>query len=117
MFENKATVATDKASKYLVQLCKHFAHKVEVDYTETEGTVHFPPGICWMQADAAGLTMHCRAEDLRGVLMMQGILDNHLPRFAWREELTIAWPKLEGEDEIRAQVAAEKAAEAAQSPA
>lgn len=114
MFENSATVATEKASKYLVQLCKHFAHKVDVDYNETDGTVQFPPGICTMKADDGVLSMHCRSDSLRGVLMMQGILDNHLERFAWREKLTIDWPKLAGEDEVRAQVAVEKAQQAGQ---
>ncbi|WP_259782171.1 DUF2218 domain-containing protein [Aestuariispira ectoiniformans] len=108
MFENTATVTTEKAAKYLVQLCKHFAHKVEVDYCETSGTVHFPPGPCAMHADENTLTMQCRSESLRGVLMMQGILDSHLERFAWREEITIPWPKLDGEDAVRAQVAAEQ---------
>ena len=31
------TFTTPNASKYLQQLCKHFAHKVDVEYDETRG--------------------------------------------------------------------------------
>ena len=37
-----AAVETENASKYLVQLCKHFAHKVDVDYDQTQARVEFP---------------------------------------------------------------------------
>lgn len=36
--------ATAQASKYLQQLCKHFAHKVEVTYGAQSGSAALPPG-------------------------------------------------------------------------
>lgn len=38
-----ARLETANASKYLQQLCKHFAHKVEVRFDETEGHCALPP--------------------------------------------------------------------------
>lgn len=45
-----ARAETEAAARYLGQLCKHFAHKLTVDYDpETkpgEGLIHFPWGAC-----------------------------------------------------------------------
>ena len=59
----KGTFETPNASKYLVQLCKHFAHKIEVVYSDTEGTAHFPGGIAQFHADEKTLSVDF---DLKG---------------------------------------------------
>ena len=85
------TIRTEHASKYLQQLCKHFAHKVAVRYSPEEGRVELPPGRCLMRADAGTLRLDCDAREDRGVPVIQDVLDAHLVKFAWREELTYAW--------------------------
>ena len=85
------TVRTDHASKYLQQLCKHFAHKVRVEYSPAEGRVAFPPGLCLMNADDEGLSFYCKASEERAIPVIQSIIDNHLVKFAWREELSYEW--------------------------
>jgi hypothetical protein len=85
------TIPTAHARKYLQQLCKHFAHKVTVDFTPEEGRVLFPPGRCLMNADDRALTFHCISREERGIPVIQGILDRHLVKFAWREELDYQW--------------------------
>lgn len=37
-----ALVPTDSASKYLQQLCKHWQHNLQVEFTPENGTVVFP---------------------------------------------------------------------------
>lgn len=91
MVECHAVVETEKASKYLQQLCKHFAHKVKTDFDKTTGRVEFPPGLCYLTADEQTLNIFCQSEQDQGLLVMQGIIDSHLIKFAWREELTIDW--------------------------
>jgi hypothetical protein len=86
-----AAVETTNASKYLVQLCKHFAHKVEVDYDQVHARVEFPPGRCMMTADGGTLSFYCRSEKDKGIAVMQHIIVDHLVRFAWREEVTFDW--------------------------
>lgn len=86
-----AAVETENASKYLVQLCKHFAHKVEVDYDTTRARVEFPPGRCMITAGDGTLSFYCRSAEDRGIAVMQHILSDHLVRFAWREELVFNW--------------------------
>jgi len=91
MHTASTTIETAFARKYLQQLCKHFAHKVAVEYSPDEGRVLFPPGRCLMNADDTTLSFHCRSDDERGIPVMQSILDKHLVKFAWREELDYQW--------------------------
>ncbi|MEQ8442724.1 MAG: DUF2218 domain-containing protein [Alphaproteobacteria bacterium] len=85
------TVKTDKASKYLQQLCKHFRHKVTVDFDPQNGRVDFPGGVVHMLAGEEGLSFFCRADMDDGIPRMKSVLDSHLLKFAWREELDIRW--------------------------
>tara|TARA_R100001143_G_scaffold61776_3_gene63421 strand:- start:284 stop:616 length:333 start_codon:yes stop_codon:yes gene_type:complete len=86
-----AAVETENASKYLMQLCKHFAHKVDVDYDSAQAPVEFPPGRCMMTAEGSTLSFYCRSGEDRGIAVMQHILSDHLTRFAWREDITFDW--------------------------
>lgn len=58
-----AVVQTANGSKYLQQLCKHFAHKVPATWTETEGQAALPAGTVRFTAAADSLHMQCEAED------------------------------------------------------
>ena len=91
MAESHAIFKTDRASRYLQQLCKHFAHKVKSEFDATTGRVEFPPGLCHMTADGESLAFYCQSGKAQGLLVMQGIIDNHLKRFAWCEEFELAW--------------------------
>ncbi|KZB73211.1 MULTISPECIES: DUF2218 domain-containing protein [Thalassospira] len=85
MFTTKGSVKTDKAAKYLVQLCKHFAHKVDVDLRETTGDVAFPMGLCIITAKDDCLTFTGQSHTAEGIEKMKGIIIVHLDKFAWRE--------------------------------
>lgn len=80
-------VRTEKASRYLQQLCKHFAHKVEAEFTETEGVARLPGGETRMQADDQTLRIRIESEDEAGLARAQHIVEDHLIRFAFREQL------------------------------
>jgi len=83
---------TDHGRKYLVQLCKHFAHKIEVDYTEETGRCALPPGPAEMSADDSGITFVVNADDELGLERAKGIITSHLVRFAFREKLEeLSW--------------------------
>lgn len=82
---------TPNGRKYLVQLCKHFAHKIEVEYTETEGRCVLPPGPALLSADDTGLTAKVEAADEAGLARSRHIIDDHLRRFAFREEPEFVW--------------------------
>ncbi len=89
-------IKTSHGSKYLQQLCKHFAHKVDVTYDATEGQVDFPPGPCTILADEEMISFSCISEKAEGLLVMQSIIEQHLVKFAWREDIEFAWHTSEG---------------------
>ncbi|MGB3878021.1 DUF2218 domain-containing protein [Shinella zoogloeoides] len=87
MQESVAYLETASGRKYLVQLCKHFAHKIAVTYTESRGDCRFPRGEAVLEADESGLSMAVSAADEEGLAQTQAIIESHLLRFAFREKL------------------------------
>ncbi len=91
--QSTATAKTEHASRYLQQLCKHWSHKCDTDFTPEAGTVAFPQnrGTLALQANDISLTMSLTVPDAQHLSKMQDVVDSHLRRFAFREELTITW--------------------------
>lgn len=92
MLKATSRFETVNGRKYLAQLCKHFAHKVEVDYTDERGRCALPTGPAEMFADGGGITFTVSAEDELGLERAKGVITSHLVRFAFRENLEdLAW--------------------------
>lgn len=89
----KAVVETPKASGYLQQLCKHFAHKVPASFDGAEGLVAFPNGDCMLRTSPDGgvLTITVSAATNAHLESLQEIVGGHLERFAFREKLRVEW--------------------------
>lgn len=85
MASAKAIVPTESGSKYLQQLCKHWSHKLTVDFTAEKGTVTFPNAVATMTAQPESLLVTIEAEDAETVERMKGVVSSHLDRFAFRE--------------------------------
>jgi hypothetical protein len=86
-----AGIATPHAGKYLIQLCKHFQHKLPVVSDERSGQITFPAGVCRLRAEGETLTLSLEAGDAAQMATLQDVVARHLVRFAFREELTIDW--------------------------
>ncbi|PZU86659.1 MAG: DUF2218 domain-containing protein [Shinella sp.] len=80
-----AIVPTESGWKYLQQLCKHWAHKLEVELGEKSGIVHFPEAVATMTADDTALTVELEAVSPEVLERMKGVVSSHLDRFAFRE--------------------------------
>jgi len=92
-----ATVATEHGWKYVQQLCKHWAHKLDVELTENKGVVKFDGAVATMTCDAKGLTVVIEADGLESVERFEGVVARHLDRFAFREApLPFAWAVAQG---------------------
>ncbi len=86
------TFETDHASRYMQQLCKHFAHKIDVDYDETRARAALPVGPATMAAEGGVLRVTVNAEDAEGLARARRVIDDHLKRFAHREDFTgMSW--------------------------
>jgi len=86
-----AVLATANASRYLQQLCKHFAHKIPVTFDPAAGRIEFPFGTCTLAADDATLTLTAEVLPEGDLARLESVIDSHLVRFAFREELAVTW--------------------------
>jgi len=92
MYSTSAHFPTANGSKYLQQLCKHLAHKVEVNFTPTEAEADLPTGHMSLRADETGLFARVTAEDLPAIIQARFVIDKHLVTFAFRDGFSgFAW--------------------------
>lgn len=102
MNSSTAVVPTENASRYLQQLCKHWAHHMTVEFDETHGQVIFPKnarGANWpgdgqftMEARPGALTCRIAATAPGQLAGLKQAVETHLNRFAFREgELDFNW--------------------------
>jgi uncharacterized protein len=81
----KASVPTANAAKYIQQLCKHWSHRLEVEFSDRKGVVRFPGAVVNLEAGADALQVTIEGEDSEEVERMKGVVSSHLDRFAFRE--------------------------------
>jgi hypothetical protein len=87
---------TASGSRYLQQLCKHWSHKFEVEFSEDRGQVRFPSATATIQASADALIVTVETDDPRSVEQLKTVVANHLDRFAFREApLPFEWSATE----------------------
>jgi uncharacterized protein len=94
-FSSTASVPTASGSRYLQQLCKHWAHNLAVEFTADHGTVVFPkdargadhPGDALVTFDARvdALSVRIDASSAAQRDGLKGAVARHLDRFAFRE--------------------------------
>jgi hypothetical protein len=113
----EARIETDRASRYLVQFCKHaaamggggshshrpWAHvgraalspgdvKVSAEWSPMHGVVSFSPlGRCTIEATDDALTLHVEATDEAGLRQIQQTIAGDLSRFGRRSRLQVDW--------------------------
>jgi hypothetical protein len=90
---SNALIATASASRYLQQICKHFAHKIPVRFDPQSGQIDFSSGICVLEADSFALRLSLVASDAEQLPQLEDVVARHLIRFAFREEMTIDWQR------------------------
>jgi uncharacterized protein len=80
-----ANVPTANGSKYIQQLCKHWSHRLEVDFTEQKGVVRFPDAVVTLEAQPDDLSVTIDAQEKETVERVKGVVASHLDRFAFSE--------------------------------
>ncbi|RIJ23362.1 DUF2218 domain-containing protein [Henriciella barbarensis] len=87
-----ALVRTENASRYLQQLSKHWAHKFEVDYSQTESRIKLPLGKLSMQASESALGLEVTSDTTDSLDQLCDVIERHIDRFAHRESaLVYGW--------------------------
>lgn len=119
----EARVETDRPSRYLVQLCKHFSNKgrhlghrahahsggdpqalrdmravaelAQVEWSDTEGEVSLPWGRITLRAAPGALTLRAEAVDEEDLARLQGLVAGHVERFGRRDGVRVGWQRPE----------------------
>ncbi|MFT6659421.1 DUF2218 domain-containing protein [Maritalea sp.] len=92
MKRSTSTFKTEKGGRYLGQLVKHFAHKTDAAFEGNKGYIKFEFGTANMSADAEGLHITVEATDDELLARTMVVIESHLIRFAFREELdSLTW--------------------------
>jgi hypothetical protein len=90
-------VNTPQAARYLTQLCKHFEHKLPVTHGDGKGRIPFSTGDCLLSAKEGVLTLTVNAPDEAGLAQLEDVVERHLVRFAFREDMALTWSRDAGE--------------------
>jgi hypothetical protein len=93
MLTSRADVATEHASRYLQQLCKHWSHKFPVEFDPRHGAIQLSIGRTVMDADDQALHIALAADDEASLDRLETVVADHIKRFAFREELSFDWQK------------------------
>jgi hypothetical protein len=119
MLSAEAHVATDRPSRYLTQLCKHFARKgrhlthrppahlghggqtpsewqavagqARVDWSETEGSVSLPWGTLTLRAAPGALQLRVQAAREEHLRRLKELVAGHVERFGRGDGLHVSW--------------------------
>ncbi|WP_207457617.1 DUF2218 domain-containing protein [Azospirillum sp. SYSU D00513] len=92
MLETATLFETEHGQRYAGQLCKHFAHKIEVVPSEEGGECRFSCGTAALRAEAGGLRIRVSAPTAEGLAETKAVIESHLLRFAFREgERRLDW--------------------------
>jgi len=81
----RGSAKTVSGSKNIQQLCKHWGHKFEVEFSENRGQVRFPSAVATMEASADALLVTIETHDTESIEQLKEVVANHLDRFAFRE--------------------------------
>ena len=92
-FRSEARVPTSRSARYLGQLCKHFAHKIPASYSDSQGKIEFPAGICELEAASDVLVLRAAAADAAALSQVEDVVARHLERFAFRDQPEIRWTR------------------------
>ncbi len=97
----EATVATDRPSRYLVQLCRHIklaaqTHpqmQAHVEWSDDRGLISFGLGRCTLRADPGVLTLRAEAPDEESLHRLERRIADRLEQVGRRDRLTVTWAR------------------------
>jgi hypothetical protein len=91
---SSATVPTANARRYMVQLCKHFGHRVPASFDERAGRIQFEAGEVRLRSAPETLMVIAEAAAPEGLGRLEQVIERHLKRFAFREpHLAVEWSR------------------------
>ena len=93
MPQTRANVATPNASKYLRRLSKHWSHRFEVKYDDTQAVIDFGTSRCEMTANETHLLINLVFSAGEDVAELEAVVAEHLQRVGNDASLMIEWQR------------------------
>jgi hypothetical protein len=90
---SKAEVKTDEAVSYMKQLCRHWGHKFPVEFDDLHGRIELSKADCVLDASPELLKIRLELVDDADQDRVEKVVEEHLQRFGFREELVFAWAR------------------------
>lgn len=105
----EARIRTERASRYLAQLCAHTARISDpchghrhggragtamprrAECSDTGGTIEFDRGRCTLRATGEELVLRAEADDRQHLLAVQDAIAARLRVIGHRDQLTVTW--------------------------
>lgn len=86
-----ATITTIEPARIILRLCKHWAHKLTVNYDEQQGRVELPFGVCLMQARDGELRFRLEGAPDADMDKFEQVVADHAQRMARGETYVWQW--------------------------
>ena len=93
-----ANVNTANGAALMRRLCQHWGHKFPVECGVSTGRIELPQAICVLKAEPDVLEVQVNLTDEADQAHLESVVEEHLKRFGFREELVFAWTREEGTD-------------------
>jgi hypothetical protein len=91
MHTSHATVATDRADRYVKQLVSHLGRKAGVVSDGERQRIRLPSGSCVVWAASGRIELAAEADDEPALRTVEDVVARHLVRFGQRDELHVEW--------------------------
>ena len=88
---SRAAVVTEQPSPYLLQLAKHFRHKLDVEFDERSARSRSRSGAASCAPGRRPGARGDRAERRAELERVEEVIAGHLERFGRRDELSVSW--------------------------
>lgn len=86
-----ARVTSANPGRLINRLGKHFRHKIEVEWTETDGVLTFSIGVCRLTAMDNELQLACQSNTDNELKELGQVVASHLIRFSGDEVVEVHW--------------------------
>lgn len=88
---SRAEIVTPSGERLINRLCKHWAHKLEIEQNDQEAKITFANGTCLMHVEADRLIVSLETLEEEHLDQLEGVVESHLIRMAKDEPLEIVW--------------------------
>jgi len=93
--KTQSTVVTQHGQVYMKKLCRHWAHRCDVEVTDTSALIQLPFGPCQIDVDDESMKIEAQVSKQWPVAKVEKFIASHLIRMANRDEPEVNWQRNE----------------------